>query len=81
MQKRYWLKTVNTFEDAVHYKNSLLTDTPDRNIQIRKGSENGRQIFRVVERFQTNEAKVIQETKLKNKRRGKKVEDYTWVRS
>ena len=82
MQKRYWIATKTDIHEAYQLKKQLLEESPDRDIQIRKGRDGGNIVFRVVERFTTNETKVIQESKSKSKRkRGRKTVDVSWATS
>lgn len=82
MQGRFWLGSYAEFDIAKKEKERLQNDNPDNSYQIRRGSDDkGRLTFRLVERFKKNEAKVIQESKQKNKKKGKKkVEDLSWIR-
>lgn len=66
MQHRFPLSTHLEFKDALTAKNAAKESNPDGNYQIRK-HHNG---FKVVERLQTNEAKVIEGIRKPKKRRG-----------
>lgn len=79
MQSRFWISTHDTYEGAQRAKSKAAQDNPGETYQIRRGADKGKEVFRLVQRFKVNEARVVNETKKKKK--GKKREDFSWVRS
>ena len=69
MQKRFWLKTFDTVQSAYEEKTNLLKEDDTRVLQVRRGRDGGRIVFRLVERFSTAEAKVIDERRNSTKRK------------
>jgi len=61
MQSRFWVSTHDTFEKAQKAKEELLLKSEGGNYQIRRGFQNGKERFRLVERLKGNEAKVVNE--------------------
>lgn len=73
MQSRFWISTHRDFEDAARAKKEALNDKPEGVFQIRRGYESGRgQIFRLVERFKSNEVRAIVATKNKKNKKGRR---------
>lgn len=69
-QGRYWISTHSLFTDAYDAKEKLKNDNPESVYQIRRGYEKKKgQVFRLVERFKSNQVEVIKNEKAK---RGKK---------
>lgn len=78
-QSRFWVSTHYTYEDAAKAKDRAQNDSPDGIFQIRKGTDKGvKEVFRVVQRFKNNEAKVVVESKRKT-RKNKQREDFSWL--
>jgi hypothetical protein len=71
-QTRFWISTHPDFTSAKEAKNKAENDNPDGRYQIKRGWNKGKDVFRLVERFSLNETRVIQDTKRKNSKRGKK---------
>ncbi len=80
-QSRFWVSTHYTYEEAAKAKDRAQNDSPDGVFQIRKGTDKGvRQVFRVVQRFKNNEAKVVTESKNRGKKRARRSkEDFSWL--
>lgn len=72
-QSRFELSKHKTYDEAHEAKIAELVKNPGAILQIRRGDG-----FRLVQRFKSNEARVIQESK---RRRGKKRkgEDFSWL--
>lgn len=67
-QSRFWVSTHQDFEKAHKAKEEFKNDNPDSVIQIRRGKEKGKEVFRLVERFKLNAVRAIQDTKRTNKK-------------
>lgn len=81
MQTRFWIGSYAEYDIAQKEKGRLENDNPDAVYQIRKGTDKaGNLVFRVVQRFKNNEAKVLNENRQPKKRKKKKTEDLSWIR-
>ena len=80
MQSRFWISTHGKYEEAAEAKRKALEDNPEGVYQIRKGSEKGTQVFRLVQRLKVNEAKVVTEVKRGKRSKRRKEVDLSWVR-
>lgn len=59
-QSRWWIASYAVFEDAHAAKEALHVIDGTKNYQVRKGRDkNHKETFRVVERFQSNDAEVL----------------------
>jgi len=73
-QSRFWVSNHPTYEEASAAKRAALEKEPGAVFQIRKGLDT----FRLVQRFKSDEARVIQETKQRRNKKRKR-EDFSWV--
>lgn len=80
MQSRFWISTHPSFEEAKIAKDKSIENNPDGTFQIRVGTDKGKKVFRLVERFKIGEAKVVQQNHQKKGKKRREV-DLSWVRS
>jgi 2-C-methyl-D-erythritol 4-phosphate cytidylyltransferase len=79
MQTRFWIASYKTYEAAKAAKTKLQEENPDNNYQIRAGKERGEDVFRVVQRLQSNEATVVHEIRRPKSRKRREV-DTSWIK-
>lgn len=71
VQKRFWVESFDDIKDAYEAKKLLVAANPGNVYQVRKGRDGSKIKFRLVQRFQSSEANVInnEHTKRRNKRK------------
>ena len=70
-QSRFWIASYPNYQDAHDAKEGLKILNEDKVYQIRLGKDKSKIVFRVVERLQGKEAKVINDTRnIQPKRKG-----------